>query len=143
MPERTKFFSHWKLKNTQGRNKVLDILETSTIPLTAEDIYLKSKEQNAEISLSTVYRILDLFVAKGIVIKSNISSNNKAMFEIAKEGHKHHIVCIHCKKVLALENCPLKCYEKTLKNKTHYDITGHKLEIFGYCPECKVLTDRK
>jgi len=143
MQRNANFFAHLGMKNTQGRNRVLDILEKIVFPLTAEDIYLKLKEQSIVINLSTVYRILDLFVIKGIAIKSTSSVSNKAQFEIAKKEHNHHIICIHCKKMLTLEGCPLKCYEKKLKDKTQYNITGHKLEIFGYCPDCKFLLDKK
>ncbi|NUM35772.1 MAG: transcriptional repressor [Candidatus Brocadiae bacterium] len=137
------FFAHLGMKNTQGRNHLLDVLEKTEIPLTAEDIYLKLKEKSIEINLSTVYRILDLFVAKGIVSKSTSSISNKSQFELAKKEHSHHLVCIQCKKTLTLAGCPLKCYEKKLKNKTQYDITGHKLEIFGYCPDCKFFANKQ
>lgn len=131
-------FGKLGLKNTKHRNLIYDILKESQLPLTTEHIYLKLKEVDTSISFSTVYRILDAFVSKGIVLKSSISDDNKAMFELNRMQHKHHLVCISCKKMIAVENCPLERYEKSLEKKTQFEITAHNLEIFGYCPACRL-----
>ena len=47
------------LKVTKHRNSLLEVLEIENQPLTAEDIFLKLKEQGISINLSSVYRILD------------------------------------------------------------------------------------
>lgn len=131
-------FGEHGLKNTKHRNLIYDILKESQLPLTTEHIYLKLKEVDTSISFSTVYRILDAFVSKGIALKSSMSDDNKAMFELNRMEHKHHLVCISCKKMIAVDDCPLERYEKSLAKKTQFDITAHNLEIFGYCPACKV-----
>ena len=143
MPQPRNFFAHLGIKNTQGRNSVFEVLQRTPLPITAEDIYWQLKEKGKIIHLSTVYRILDLFVSKGIIIRSMSSLKTRSLFEIAKKNHQHHIICLHCKKILAIENCPLKCYEKSLQSKTQYNIIGHKLEIFGYCPECKNILENQ
>ncbi len=125
------------IKNTRQRSKIFDILKQQEFPTTAEEIYLKLKQVDTAISLSTVYRILDVFVSKGLALKNNISEDNKAMFELNRMEHKHHLICVCCKKILVVDQCPLEVYEKKLEKKTRFDITGHKLEIFGYCPECR------
>jgi Fur family ferric uptake transcriptional regulator len=116
---------------------VYDILKGSELPLTSEELFLKLKDVDASISYSTVYRILDAFAEKGLVLKSNIGDENKAVFELSRAEHRHRLICIGCRKMIALEDCPLDEYEKSLESKTHFDITAHKLEIFGYCPACK------
>jgi Fur family transcriptional regulator, ferric uptake regulator len=130
------FASHG-LKNTKHRNLIFDILKNTEFPLSTESIFLMLKEVDTSICYSTVYRILDMFVSKGLVIKSNIGDENKAAFELNRLDHRHHLICMGCKKMIALEDCPLDQYEKSLERKTQFDITAHKLEIFGYCPACK------
>jgi len=136
--ENKELFSNIGIKNTRQRNMIFDILKQDELPTTAEQIYLKLKEADTTISLSTVYRILDVFVSKGLAVKSNISEDNKAMFELNRMEHKHHLICVCCKKMMVVDNCPLEVYEKSLAEKTHFEITGHKLEIFGLCPGCKL-----
>ena len=124
------------LKNTKHRNSILDILSKCDVPVTAEDIYLKLKNNSTSISLSTVYRTLETLCSKGLILKISISEDNKALFELNRMEHKHHIVCVGCKKMFSVDGCPLKEYEKVLQEKMGFDITGHKLEIYGYCPKC-------
>jgi Fur family ferric uptake transcriptional regulator len=36
-----------------------------------------------------------------------------------------------------IDFCPLEKLEKDIGEKNDFDITGHKLEIYGLCPKCK------
>lgn len=131
------FFSNHGIKNTRQRNMIFDILKEESLPLTADRVFFKAKEIDTTISLSTVYRILDIFVDKGMVLKTSISEDNKAVFELNRMEHKHYLVCIRCKKIMAVDNCPFEVYEKSLEQETSFQITSHRLEIYGYCPVCK------
>lgn len=125
------------IKNTRQRNLIYDILTSNKDLITAEDIYLKLINIDTSVSLSTVYRILDIFVDKGIVLKSNMIGTDKYVFEINHLEHEHHLICLKCKKVVHIENCPLTEFEQNVEKDTNFSITGHNLELYGYCPECK------
>ncbi|PKM58148.1 MAG: transcriptional repressor [Firmicutes bacterium HGW-Firmicutes-3] len=130
-------FAEKGIKNTKQRNMTYNILIQENLPVTAELIFLKIKALDEKISLSTVYRILEVFISKGLVIKRNLSEDNMAVFEINNMEHKHHLICYCCKKMQVIKGCPLGAYEKILQKETDYDISGHRLEIYGYCPDCK------
>jgi Fur family ferric uptake transcriptional regulator len=70
-------------------------------------------------------------------VRLSIPGDNRALYEMNQMTHRHYLVCLGCKKILAIEHCPLKAYEKALGEKTDYAIAGHKLDIYGYCPECR------
>jgi Fur family ferric uptake transcriptional regulator len=58
---------------------VLSILEKSDKPLSATDICSKMEERRDSAAwLSTVYRVLEIFVEKGVVIKTNMMNNEMA-----------------------------------------------------------------
>ncbi len=136
-PDNKELFAHKGLRNTKNRNLVYNVLDQAVVPVTAERIFLKLKETDTAINLSTVYRILEIFVDKGIVQKLNWSDDNKAVFELNRCEHKHYLVCISCKQVVPVGGCPLEQYEKLLQDKMKFAVTGHKLEIFGYCENCQ------
>jgi Fur family ferric uptake transcriptional regulator len=125
------------LKSTKHRNAVLEVLENSDQPISAEQIFIELKEKKNSINISSVYRILESLVSKKLVVKFNITGDNKATYELNRLEHKHRLICSGCKKMYPIDGCPLEEYEKQLKDKMDFDITGHRLEIFGICKECK------
>ena len=130
------------LKVTKHRNSLLEVLEIENQPLTAEDIFLKLKEKGISINLSSVYRILDTLVDNNLINKYVLGDTNKTFYEINTLKHKHHLVCTSCKKIFPLENCPLSKYESELEDNLDFEITGHKLEIYGICKECRKHKNR-
>lgn len=124
------------LRNTSHRQSILEALEASNEPVSAETLYLTLKGKGISISLSTVYRALDVLVEKNIIAKTDFTDNNRSLFEIRREGHKHHLVCVKCKKVIPVADCPLHDYASALEEQFDFSITGHKLEMFGYCRKC-------
>ncbi|HBW35682.1 Fur family transcriptional regulator [Desulfosporosinus sp. BICA1-9] len=127
------------IKSTRHRNAILQLLEESESPLTAEQLFITLRDKSASIDLSTVYRTLDTFASKNLVIKSNRVDDGKALYELNHHEHKHHLLCVGCHKLISLEDCPMGELQQVLKKKIDFDVTGHKLEIYGYCHDCKRL----
>jgi len=125
------------LRNTKSRSAILDILERSTQPISAEELFIALKEKKVAANLSTVYRALDTLAEKRLVNKLSITGDNRALFELNRMVHRHYLVCLGCKKILAIDGCPLQSYEKKLAEETDYQISGHRLDIYGYCPDCR------
>lgn len=125
------------LKNTKSRKAIIDILIKGDQPITAEQIYLKLKENKTEINLSTVYRTLETLDSKGLVTKLNIMDDDRMFYEYNNMGHRHYLVCINCKKIVTINGCPLTSYEEELEKQTQFNIVGHKLYLYGYCSDCK------
>jgi len=124
------------MKSTRHRNAILLLLEQSDHPVSAEELYISLREKTASINLSTVYRTLDTFVSKNLVIKSTMD-DGKARYELNHHEHKHHLFCVGCHKVISIEDCPMGELQDSLKKKMDFEVTGHKLEIYGYCHNCK------
>ncbi|ABN51782.1 MAG TPA: transcriptional repressor [Hungateiclostridium thermocellum] len=123
-------------KNTKSRKAVIEVLENAENPLSAEDIFLCIKKQGSSVNLSTVYRTLDLMESKSVVNKI-VMMDGKARYELTVDGHRHHLVCTNCHKSVPIDFCPLENMEKDIGMRSDFDITGHKIEIYGICPNCK------
>ena len=116
------------------------LLKASRQPITADEIYnIAVGKLEKPINISTVYRILEVFIEKGLVLKSQINISGKALYEINHKEHRHHLICIKCNKIIPIRGCPLGEYEQQLETKTGYKIIEHNLEIKGICPECQKL----
>jgi Fur family ferric uptake transcriptional regulator len=82
-----------------------------------------------------VYRILELFVKKGVVMKLSMLNNDFALYEMNRFQHKHYAICLSCRKVVQMDNCPMEKFIPQLEDDD-FHVTGHKVEIYGYCKEC-------
>jgi Fur family ferric uptake transcriptional regulator len=40
-------------------------------------------------------------------------------------------------------DCPFEEYEQKIREKLGFDVIGHKLEIFGYCRDCRLAKNKK
>lgn len=127
------------IKSTKHRNAILAIIEQSKIPLTAEEIFLILKQKHGSIWLSTVYRTLEILSSKDLIIKLTIMDDDKARYELNHNEHRHHVICVSCHKMITFLDCPVEEFEKTLKEKIDFDVIGHKLELYGYCQDCKLV----
>ncbi|HCR43478.1 MAG TPA: transcriptional repressor [Ruminococcaceae bacterium] len=125
------------LKNTKHRVHVLKIMASLDSPVTADEVYMIMEKDNTSVSISTVYRILELLASKNLVIKMNVTQNGKALFVINGSVHRHYLICLGCHKMTPISGCPVADYEKKLKESTDFYVTGHHLEIYGYCGKCK------
>lgn len=129
-------FTKQGFKNTKARKAILTILEQASQIMSAEEIFLQVKEAHSSTNLSTVYRNLELLQEKGLLTKT-ILSDGKARYQLKKDKHQHHLICTNCCKRVAIENCPLQKIQQELQEKTQFDITEHRLELYGLCPDCK------
>ena len=123
------------IKRTKNRETVLSVLENSEKPLSALDIFSEIGKTGTTTWLSTVYRILETFVKKGIVIKTNVINNEMAVYELNRFNHRHFAVCMNCHKIIAMNNCPMDKFTVKLEDKD-FHIMGHNLEVFGLCGDC-------
>lgn len=134
---------HENLKSTKHRNAILEVLEKKDQPLPAEDLYLILKEKGISISLSTVYRVLEALVLKGIAARINPGDGSRAVYELSHAEHRHHLMCMSCRKRIPVGNCPLEDYEKLLEERFGFSVKGHNLEVFGYCEDCRKRGETK
>ena len=123
------------IKKTKQRESILSILESSDKPLSASDIFSKLEISGEAIWLSTIYRILELFVKKGIAIKANVMNSEMAVYELNRFKHKHYAVCMNCHKIISMDNCPMEKFIPKLEDKD-FHVIGHNLEVYGFCKDC-------
>ena len=128
------------MKWTKQRKDVYDILEGASEPLSAVQIYnqIAKKEEDGNYAISTIYRILAAFEEQHLVSKTTWMGDGTVVYELNRGDHTHYAVCIACHKRVALESCPFAHMHMHMpKANDDFEITGHKLELYGYCKQCK------
>jgi Fur family peroxide stress response transcriptional regulator len=120
------------LKVTPQRTAVLEVIVTLNNHPSADYIIDYLRLNFPHIPISTVYKILDVFVGKGIV--SRVKTDDEVMrYDFVKEKH-HHLYCAESERIEDYYDKELdKILENYLKNKTipNFKIKDIRLQIVG------------
>jgi len=122
-------------KLTRPRRAVLKVIAASAESLTPAEIHARAQKHYRRTGLVTVYRTLDLLTECGLVRKIHAEDGCHS-YAPASEGHAHHIICENCHAVTEFDNCNLADLLAAVQRRTGYQVSGHWLELFGYCPRC-------
>jgi Fur family transcriptional regulator, ferric uptake regulator len=123
-------------KLTRPRRAVLNVIAASAESLTPAEIHARAQKHYRPTGLVTVYRTLELLTECGAVRKIHAPDGCHA-YAPASEGHAHDIICQKCHAVIEFDNCDLADLLATVQRRTGYQVSGHWLELFGYCPRCQ------
>lgn len=125
------------LETTGNRVRVLEMIGNNSYPLSAADIY-KTLERTCSINRVTVYRILDLLVAHGLV--DRISTGGRAFcYGMApNENHRPHphFYCKRCGRMDCLAPGSLNVDTGTLCKTFPGRIDKVEIRVDGICKNC-------
>ena len=121
------------LKTTLPRLKILNLFENSPIRhLSAEDVYKELINENEDIGLATVYRVLTQFEQAGLLERHHFESG-KAVFELKNEGHHDHLVCMQCGRVEEFYDADIEKRQVTIAKERGFKLRDHSLSLYAEC----------
>lgn len=131
-------------KLTKGQQAVLEALERSSLPLSAQDIYLELRGTEREVGLATVYRSLEALQALGRIQlidvrddKAQRGTQDYYLISTTTKHSQHHLICLACKRVVPLDHCPVGDLETHLSHDHGFKISYHVLDFYGTCDSCR------
>lgn len=121
------------LKVTLPRLKILEILKSpENQHISAEDVYKILLEQDEDIGLATVYRVLNQFDDAGLLNRHHFEGG-KSVFEISNKDHHDHLVCLSCGKVFEFEDDVIEQRQNQIAEQNGIKLTNHSLYLYGEC----------
>lgn len=118
---------------TSLRREVLDLINNSESPLSADAIYGALKEKP---NLSSVYRSLAFLEDEGLIRSISFECETRFYFSSEREP-VHFLHCKKCHKTEPFYECFADSFAKKVAESRDFTITNHVFYFIGICGECK------
>ena len=137
MTEISKKLKKAGLKVTLPRLKIIEILEKNREQhASAEDIYKLLLQQEEDIGVATIYRVLTQCEQAGLV-KRHQFEGGRSVFEIAEDDHHDHIVCVRCGHVEEFHDETIEARQQEVAAKAGFAMEDHCMVLYGLCSNCR------
>jgi Fur family transcriptional regulator, ferric uptake regulator len=129
------------LKATIPRVKILDLFQkanqTGSRHLSAEDVHQHLAENDMDVGLATVYRVLTQFEHAGL-LKRHFFDSGHAVFELNEGGHHDHLICMQCGKVEEFFDPAIEKRQLKIAEERGFKVVEHALYLYADCqkPNC-------
>ena len=122
------------MRATSQRALILEIVRRGHMD--ADEIYRQARDKQPRLSLSTVYRTLQVLKKLGLVEELHFDEAHHH-YEVKPSSEHHHLVCLGCGKVVEFK-CPLSPRMKVnIAREKGFEITGTEIRVTGYCSKCR------
>ena len=122
------------LRATSQRALILEIIRRRH--LDADEIYRQARAKQPRLSLSTVYRTLQVLKKLGLVEELHFDEAHHH-YEMKPSSEHHHLVCLGCGKVVEFECLLSQNMKEDIAREKDFEITGAEIRMTGYCPKCR------
>ena len=121
------------LKATAPRLRILKLFETGSVRhMSAEDVYRILMNEELDIGLATVYRVLTQFEQAGILARHHFESG-KAVFELNEGKHHDHLVCLDCGRVEEFFDAEIEKRQRSVAQARGFELQDHALALYAAC----------
>jgi Fur family ferric uptake transcriptional regulator len=121
-------------KITSPRHLVIQSVAGKEENFTAEAL----ATELAPIGRATVYRTLKLLLEQGLICRV-VLSDGSVCYRPSHQAHHHHLVCVSCGATEDVHLTDVEAVIDGVREATDYEIVGHRIEVYGFCPSCKQL----
>jgi len=124
------------MRVTNQRALLLEIIRHGQGHLDADEVYRRARQKYPRLSLSTVYRTLQLFKKLGLVEEVHFDESHHH-YEAKPTTEHHHLVCLGCGRVIEFQY-PLSRYVKrNVAEAKDFEIVATEIRMTGYCSRCR------
>jgi Fur family ferric uptake transcriptional regulator len=118
------------MRMTDQRRTIAQVIEQAVDHPDVEELYRRASAIDARISLSTVYRTLNLFEESGLVTKHDFK-DGRARFELIPDEHHDHLIDIRSGTVIEFRNEEIEAIQELIAKRLGYQLVDHRLELYA------------
>lgn len=124
------------MRMTDQRRVIAQVIEQSGDHPDVEELYRRASQIDPRISLSTVYRTVNLFEEAGLVTKHDFK-DGRARFELIPDEHHDHLIDIRTGRVIEFRNEEIEAIQEVIAKRLGYRLVDHRLELYAVPLEAK------
>ena len=121
---------------TRPREQISAVLRREHRYLSAAEVHALLKKGRSKVSLSTVYRTLDMLESKGEA-SWRLDSRGETTYVSCEPTHHHHAICKKCGRVDEIACEAIERLAKDLSSHHGFELDDHDMEFLGRCASCK------
>ena len=121
---------------TNQRALIIEIIRQGQGHLDADEIYRRARKKEPRLSLSTVYRALQMFKKLGIVEELHFDDTHHH-YEVKPSAEHHHLMCLGCGRIIEFQYPLSRHVKKNVPEAKDFDITETEIRMTGYCSNCR------
>jgi Fur family ferric uptake transcriptional regulator len=118
------------MRMTEQRRVIAQVIEQAADHPDVEELYRRASAIDSRISLSTVYRTLNLFEESGLVTKHDFK-DGRARFELIPDEHHDHLIDIRSGRVIEFRNEEIEAIQEVIAKRLGYRLVDHRLELYA------------
>lgn len=120
---------------TGPRRVILAALADSGSHVTAEELHRRVQLEHPEVSVSSVYRTMDLLADHGVVDHVHLG-HGPAEYHLSDEEHAH-LVCNGCGSIIELDRELSEPFAATVAEQLGFHLDLGHFALTGWCNQCR------
>ncbi len=121
---------------TNQRTLLFEIIRRGRGHLDADEVYHQARQRYPRLSLSTVYRTLQLFKKLGLVEELHFDETHHH-YEVKPSNEHHHLVCLGCGKVIEFRYPLSRHIKMNVPEAKDFEVADTEIRMTGYCSRCR------
>lgn len=122
------------------------ILDHAQAHLSAEQIFMATKEVGPEIGLATVYRTLEMLTELHVLNKVRFIEDGMTHYDLCETDHDHHfhhhLLCLQCGAIEEIHTDLLPAVEQQVYDDYTFTVLDHRLTFHGICARCQQINQQ-
>ncbi len=121
---------------TPQRRLLLRVIRQSKGHLDADEIYRLVREKDPRVSLSTVYRNLNMLKELGLVSELHLDQEHHH-YEMRDAAEHYHLICSDCGQVVEFDSPLVTELMRSVSAEKEFLVERTHIDLVGLCAKCR------
>jgi Fur family transcriptional regulator, ferric uptake regulator len=127
---------------TGQRQLLLELIQEHGGHLDAHELYRLASERNPRLSLSTVYRTMNLLRDLGLVNEVHLGEEHHH-YELRPTTEHCHLICASCGKVVEIRSPLIQQLKAAVSKRHDFEVAEAQVDLIGLCADCRTKVEEQ